>query len=238
MNKTTIAVKTQKFEIPKSQLIIGLVVGLLYAFAFYSILYMSREIFRVFTFQFKNELLILTAKEVYFYNLFFAFIAVILAQSVCFNYWFSRPRRMFEVRHYRKTMIVHDQSVLNWYFLSWFSKLAVSFWIMFGLAFYNGFDVFSFYPDYKFMFILIVIVLFLQTWNSIRLTFKRHSFKWMLLTAFVISVLAFGLSRINLIDYKAINKIYTSKTSLNKQDRVPDVEQEESLGTYKYKSQD
>jgi biopolymer transport protein ExbD len=211
MKKRILNIDSKIFEIPRFRLITGVSIGLFYSFAFYSFLYLIREVFRIISVTEDYDLWILTDQEVNFYNLFFAFISVIISQSVCFAFWFDRPRKFFEKRHYRITTIVNDQRVLNWYFLSWFSKLAIVFGIMFGLAFHGGFYVFSFYPDYNYVFILIIIVLYLQTWNTIGLTFKRKSLKWMLLTGVIISIIAFGLSRINLIDYKTINQNYLVK---------------------------
>ncbi len=181
--------------------------GLFYSFSFYSFLYIVREVFRILSITFDYDLWILTDKEVDFYNLFFAFISVIFAQSVCFSFWFDRPRSIFEKRHYKAITIVNDQRVLNWYFLNWFSKLAVAFGIMFGLVYRRGFYTFSLYADYHYIFILIVIVLFLQTWNTLGLIFKRKGLKLMLLVGVILSTIAFGLSKINLIDYKSINEI-------------------------------
>jgi hypothetical protein len=167
---------------------------------------------------------VLSDKEVNFYNLFFAFVAVIMAQSACFAFWFDRPRRFLERGHHRNTTIVNDQRALNWYFLNWFSKLAVFFGIMFGLAFYGGFYVFSFYPDYNYLFILIVVVLFLQSWSTLRLSFKRKSLKMMLVSMIVVSAVAFGLSRINFVDYKGINQCILSKNVYHKYNlKLPEV---------------
>ncbi len=199
------------FEISRVKLIAGILIGLSYSFAFYSLLYMTREVFRIISVTKDYDLWVLTDKEVNFYNLFFAFVSVIISQSVCFAFWFDRPRAFFDKQHYRVITIVNDQRVLNWYFLSWFSKLAIVFGIWFGTAFHRGFYIFSFYPDYNYVFIFIVIVLFLQTWNTIGLAFKRGNLKWMLFTVGVISIVAFGISKINLIDYKAINQKFLAK---------------------------
>lgn len=211
MKKQITNIDPKIFEIPKARFVIGILIGVFYSFAFYSLLYLMRELFRILSVTKDYDLWILTDKEVNFYNLFFAFISVILAQSACFKFWFDRPRKIFEKKHHRKTTLVNDQRVLNWYFLNWFSKLAIIFASMFGIGSRGGFYVFSFYPDYNYIFILIVIVLFLQTWNTIRLTFKQKSLKLMLLTAVIISTIALGLSRINLIDYNAINQKYLTK---------------------------
>lgn len=203
-------------KISRIKVVVGILIGLFFSFVFYSFLYLIRETFRIMSATGSQDLLILTDKEVNFYNLFFAFIAVILAQSVTFTFWFDRPRSIFNKPNHRKTAIINDQRVLNCYFLSWFSKLAVLFGLFFGFVFRNGFSVFSFYPDYNYIFILIIVVLFLQTWTTIRLTFKRKSLKWMLSTVIILSIVAFGWSRINLIDYKAINQNYLQKNMHHK----------------------
>ena len=57
----------------------------------------------------------------------------------------------------------------------------------------------------------MVVVLFFQTWNTLRLPFKRKSFQWLLTSAGIVITLSVGLSKINFIDYKAFNQHYLSK---------------------------
>ena len=198
-------------ELSKFRLIFGVILGLLYSFSFYSFLYIIRESFRILSVTEKYDLWVLTDNEVNFYNLFFAFLSVIIGQSVCFVFWFDQPKKIFGIRNHRKTAIVNDQRFLNWYFLSWFSKLAVVFGLFFGFTFHGSWRVFSLYPDYNYIFILVIITLYLQTWNTIRLTYIRNSLKWLLVSIVFVSVLSFGLSKINLTNYKAINKSILSK---------------------------
>ena len=216
MRSPNARIKPITLHIPKPRFTIGILIGLSYSFVSYAFLYLMREFFRVFSLTEDFDMWILTESEVYFYNFFFAFVAVIVGQSVCFSFWLDRPRKIFGNRHFRRTKIINDQRFLHWYFLSWFSKLAFLFGILFGHLFQGGFHDFSLYPDYNFMFVMIVVVLFLQTWNSIRPTFRRKSFKWMLASAAIVSIVAFGLSRINLIDYKAINQNQLEKNKLAK----------------------
>ncbi|MDO9512221.1 MAG: hypothetical protein Q7J34_10720 [Bacteroidales bacterium] len=217
-------------KITRRRLVVGILIGLGYSFAFYSFLYLIREVFRVLSVTVTYDIWILTDNEVYFYNLFFAFVSAILSQSVCFTFWVDRPKQIFGKQNLRKTSIVNDQRVLNWYFLSWFSKLAVAFGILFGLACKSSFYTFSLYPDYNYIFILIVIVLFLQTWNTMRLTFIRKSLKWMLFSTVIVSVVALCLSRVNLVDYKAINNNYLQKNIYHKYNlELPETDNYERL---------
>ena len=155
--------KEPDLNISRFKIIIGILVGLFISITFYSFLYLMREGFRILSVTEAYDLWILTDKEVYFYNLFFAFIAVIIGQSVTFIFWLDRPNSIDRKQNHRKISIINDQRALNWYFLSWFSILAIVFVLMFGLTIDGGFYVFSIYPDYNYIFILIVIVLFLQT---------------------------------------------------------------------------
>lgn len=196
------------FEIPRIKFVTGILIGLGYSITFYSLLYLIREAFRIFTATWTHDLWILSDAEVNFYNLFFAFISVIFGHSVCFTFWFNRPKKLFGRYCLRQTSIVNDQRVFTWYFLSWFSKLAVVFGIWFGTTLTGAHYVFSFYPEFIYLFVLIIIVLFFSSWTNIRLTYKKQSLKWLLTSILTVIVLSFGLSRINVIDYKAINESY------------------------------
>lgn len=196
-----------KFEISISKIIIGIIIGLLFSFVFYSLLFVNREMFRILSAFYSCKLWILTEDEADFYNLIFAFISVIFGQSVCFTFWFDRPKKLFSNFKFRKSSILNDQRVLMWYFLSWFTRVGTSFAIIFIMAFYGGFYVFSFYPEYNYVFVMIIIVLFLQSWNSIRISFKRQSLKWMLISAIIITAVSFGYSKVDIVNYHRLNKI-------------------------------
>lgn len=211
LNRSFLHTETELFKIPKSRLIMGLFSGLFFAFCFYALLYLARESFRILSLTDDYDLWILTDKEVSFYNLIFAFISVIFAQSICFAFWFDRPLKLLSKRKFQRKTIVNDQRALNTYFLFWFSELAIVFGLIFGLTYQGGFYTFSLYPKYNYVFVLIIFVLFLQTWNTIRRTNKKHSLKWMFISLFIVSTIAFGLSKVNFIDYNEINNIALQK---------------------------
>lgn len=188
---------------------------------FYSFLYLSRELFRILSVTDTYDIWFLSEKEVSFYNLFFAFISVIIAQSIFFTLIFERPRKFYEKKRYLRISIVNDQRVLTWSFLSWFSKLAALFGLWFGFSIHGGFYVLSLYPDYKYLFVLLIVVLFFQTWNTIRLMFKKFSLRWLITSIIIVSISSFGLSKINLIDYKSINDIFTNKNLFLKYNLEP-----------------
>ncbi len=155
------------------------------------------------------DIWVLDDKERAFYQLFFAFVSAILAQSFCLVYWFDGPRRIFEQRHHSAVRIVNEQRNLNWYFLYWFAKVLLCWFCIFGFP--GGFYAFSLYPDFKHLFILLIIVLFLHPWVAMRLTFKRKTVKWMALSAVLVTVLAFSMSRISVVDYKSLENAFLSR---------------------------
>lgn len=217
----------------KIKIWIGLFVGLLVSISLYAIQYMTRETLRFFSFT-VDDILVLTDAEVNFYNLIFAFIAVIVGQSFCFLYWFDVPLNKFNLRAGRVRTIVNDQR-LSWNFISWFFRVTSMYAFLFITPGLSDYYLMSFYPSYNYFFILIIIFLFLQTWNGLLLTFKKKAFKWMFLSVLVISVLSFGLSKINIIDYKSLNDSVTRKKIENKYHlRLPEVSFYEEGRGYEY----
>lgn len=183
----------------------GILVGLAYSFLFYSLMYMTRESFRVLTVSKTYDIWVLSDEAVRFYNLFFAFISVIFGQSVCINFWIDTPGKFMETFNLRKTSIINEQRSLNNYFIYWFSQMSLAFVIIFGLIGVKGYYVVDAYKEYSSFFVLTVIVLFLYSWKSVILTFKRKSFKWIAGSAIIVSIISIALSYINFVDYKQIN---------------------------------
>lgn len=208
-------------SIPKHRYVIGIIIGLCLAFSFYSLQYMARETLRWNSIS-DGDLWFLSDSEVNFYNLIFAFIAVIFGQSFCLVYWFDRPAKVFKLKTGRLRSIVHDQRFFNWYFFAWFSKVATMYGFLFGMASFGGFYMISLYPNFKHLFILIVIVLFLQVWNTILLAYRRRAYRWMFISLIIVSVLSFGLSKINLVNYRALNeKIINQRLDVKYHLRLP-----------------
>ncbi len=187
----------------------GIVVAIVMSLTFYAFSCVMLEAFRVVSITPEYDMWVLGDKERSCYQLFFAFVSVILAHSFCLAYWFDGSRHIFEKGHRLAVMIVNGQRNLNWYFLSWFAKVVLCWLVL--ITFPGWFYVFPLYPGLTGLFILIILVLFLHPWVAMRLAFKRKTLKWMALSALMVSVLAFGLSRINLVDYKSLEKAFLSR---------------------------
>ncbi|MEO1258207.1 MAG: hypothetical protein AAFZ15_05395 [Bacteroidota bacterium] len=193
------------FQLGKLDILQGITIGALFSFLFYSFMYMTRECFRLFSVTEDFDLWILSDPEVNFYNLIFAFIAVVTAQSFVFTYWLDRPKKLFSKKNHQRISVLTDQRFMTWGFLSWFSKVAFIFGFLYGDVFERGFYVISFYPDFNLLFISFIVIFFLHAWISLRKILGKPGIKWMLTSAVIIAIYACCLSKINLIDYKAIN---------------------------------
>ena len=191
------------------KLVSGVVMALLLSFVFYFFSCAMLEAFRVMTLTPEYDIWVPSEKERSFYQLFFAFVSVVFAQSFCLAYWFDGPRRFFEQRHRSAVQIVNGQRNLNWYFLSWFAKVIFGWFIFLSIP--GGFYAFSLYPDFKHLFVLLIIVLFLHPWVAMRQAFKRKTVKWMSLSAALVTILAFGMSRINMVDYKSLENAFLTR---------------------------
>lgn len=191
------------------KLVSGVVVALLMSFVFYFFSCAMLEAFRVMTVTPEYDIWVPSEKERSFYQLFFAFVSAVFAQSFCLAYWFDGPRRFFEQRHRSAVQIVNGQRNLNWYFLSWFAKVIFGWFIFLSIP--GGFYAFSLYPDFKHLFVLLIIVLFMHPWVAMRQAFKRKTVKWMALSAALVAVLAFGMSRINVVDYEKLENTFLSR---------------------------
>lgn len=196
----------ESLKISKFRFISGIIIGLLYAFVFYAWLYVCREVLRFSPVLFNADffsypIIVLSEKSIDFYNLFMAFISLILGQSICFVHWIDKPKKLYSRLKVKRLYVINDQRVFNWFFLNWFSRIAM----LVGLMAHFLFLDLAFVNEYNFFFLLIIAVLFLQTWSSIRVLFKKDSLKFMIIAFVVISILSLSMSRINVFDYKSFN---------------------------------
>ena len=124
-------------SIPKGKIILGVILSLAYSFSFYALFILFREGLKLgitgFDEYMINSLWFLPEKQERFSNLIIAFISTLAGQNVCLEFFFDQPKREFLGRYnYRMKMIINDSRSFTWYFLSWFSKLAVVYGIWIG----------------------------------------------------------------------------------------------------------
>ena len=193
-----------KFEdISKRKLVLCIVIGLLSSFAIYSAFYILRETFRVISFSYGFIPLIFTENGRWLSNLFYAYLSLIFGNSVAISFLFRRPQSICARRNTKRVRILNEQVFLNLNFMFWFGKIAMSF----GIMTVSMLD-FEFFPEYYISFILLVLVMYLETWKTLLRVIKRKKQLYLFFHFLILSCLAFGLSTIELVDYKEIDKSY------------------------------
>lgn len=200
----------EEFTISKFRFWIGLLVSLLLSFSIYIFAVSLRDYLRLLTFTQNYNYLEFTANELLFYNLFYAFLALLIGQTFFFKIVFDTNKKFNEKTiQFKRKKIVHDQNILIWYFLTWFLRVGFMFAAFNFSVFeyhtnysYNLYGQIDFYKESKYFFILIILVLFLQSWQSMRY-FTRSYFKHIFLSFGLISILALGFSQTNILSFES-----------------------------------
>lgn len=198
-------------NLDRKKLLIGTAFWLVFSFVVYSFLVCIREIFRYTSIWHDSErFLLLTPTENYFYNFVFAFFACILAFSVITNHWLRRRSVIKDIKRYRKAAIFHDKVSLLWYSIYWLSKMSLVFWTWNSVM--GVFTEFSLFPDYAWMFVLLLLNLYLHQWLTIRRVFRNAIISWLLGVFLVIVIISSLFATINVIPYRALNESVLKNT--------------------------
>lgn len=160
----------ESIPISKFRFWTGLVISIFLSFFLYQFFILGRDIFRLYTFTPNFNYLEFTENELFFYNLFYAFLALIIAQTFFLKIIFDTNKKLGEKRiQFNRKKVVHNQNTLIWFFLFCFIKLAVFYGIMnmSTLFWYrSNFSIFehlNFSEEYPYLFVLFILVLFLQS---------------------------------------------------------------------------
>ncbi len=194
--------------ISRFRIVVGLIIGSSYTLILYAFQFVLREFLRVASTSEFNDMWLLSTEEVTFYNWFAAALAILIGQSACIAYWFSRPKRFRERGIRVRSAILNSQGFLSMNFSMWFLKLSFLFALFFGITWPNSYPsaAMSFYPTFAIVPILVILLLFFQSWNVIRLKFKLKSYKWMLISFFSLGIVSWAISMINVVDYESVNE--------------------------------
>ena len=185
----------------------GFIISLLLSFSIYLFFTSIRDLYRLFSLTEDFEYLKFTSEELQFYNLFYAFLSLLIGLHFYCKISFDTNRQFLSKDILlKKSKTINNQNSLIWYFLSFFSKVSFIYgaFIMssFGLEKnynMNLFNHINFYKEYKFIFILIILVLLSQSLMTPMITFKTKIKIVLLLVLF-----AFLFSQFNLIDIEAL----------------------------------
>lgn len=206
----------QKYKFPNiavDRFYIGIFLGILTAVTFYLFFNVSREIMRI-TFSANKyyDLWVLTDRETWFYNLIFALISSSFGQGICFKTWFEGPNRAFSNSYFdfKRKVMYNDSMFFNVNFLNLFAKTSVLYGLWYGEM--SGYLLLDKTLKYNFIWIIIVIVLHLEQWKTIRRVFRKAGLKGFFIFTTAILLISFLLSFINPIDYKSFNSKFISNS--------------------------
>ncbi len=185
----------------------GTAAGLITALSLSLAFNYTRETFRFFT-GMSADLLIPEEAEWLFFNGFFAALAAVLGLSAAIAAWMSAPaRRSRKSRLYRQLALTYALLIF-WVSLMMLARFGSILPIMlFGLPGYD--DDLNLYEEYRFLLFLFPIVVFLQSWFSVRLVYRAG--KWMLISFVCCIAGAFLLSKTTAVRRDIVNDAYVKR---------------------------
>jgi len=191
-----------KFEnISKRHLIFCIIIGLLSSFSIYSAFYVLRETFRLMSFSYEFAPNIFSEENRWISNLFYAYLSLVFGNSIAISILFRRPQKVISRRNTKRERILNDQVFLNLNFMYWFGKMGITFGIM-SISMLD----FQFFPEYYIPFILLILVMYIETWKTLLRVIKRKKHIHMFFHFIILSCLAFGFSKIDIVDYKKVDE--------------------------------
>ena len=196
-------------NISKKRLAISIIIGLLSALTIYSFFYILRESFRGLSLMFANVPKIISEEDRSNYNFFFAGLSVVFGNSIAISYFISSPQKLLSRRNIYRSRILNDQIFLNFNFSYWFTKIG----LVFGIFSTCCID-FDFLPFFIIPSILLLVVMYLESWKTLSRIFGKNRYKYQLIHFITILILALGISRLNILDYKMIDEIYLKNSPI------------------------
>ncbi len=188
-------------NISKEYLVLSVITGLASAFTIYGFFYVIRESFRIMSFGFDHLPNIISEYNRNLYNIFFAGLSVIFANSIIISLLLSKQQRVMSRLNPKRKRILSDQIFLNFNFSYWFAKISLVFG-MFSMGFMD-FDFLS----YIWISYLLLFVLFLESWKGLSVIFTKNRFKIQFIHLIILVLLTLGLSRLDFINYKQIDEL-------------------------------
>ncbi|TXE15900.1 hypothetical protein ES692_14870 [Psychroserpens burtonensis] len=187
-------------NVSKKKLALSIIIGLLSALIIYSFSYVLRETMRVMSFKFDLYPNIISEVDRRFYNLFFAFSSIIFGNSMAVSFLFSQPQNLMTRRSTKRKRIINEQIFLNFNFAYGFCKLG----FMFG-AFSMCCINFPFSSTPKYIAILLIIALYLESTKTINQVLRNKKWKFLAVNVLFLFLLSLGMSKIDIVNYKAID---------------------------------
>lgn len=183
---------------------IGIVAGLISAILMSLFFNHSREVLRLLT-SMRADLLILKENELLFFNYFFSFLSSVLGLSITIWIWMQNKKH-----NRRKDRIYKQLSFTNALLIFWVILMIISRFgsilpiILFGTPGYD--NHLNLYKEFWILFVLLPIVVFLQSWFTVRLVYQAG--KWIFLSLLFCIMTAYTLQLTTTINQEKLNSAY------------------------------
>ncbi|MPM07862.1 hypothetical protein SDC9_54171 [bioreactor metagenome] len=200
----------QKLKINIS-FIAALLFALAFAYVFFNFMLVLSEAVRLMSITSLHQIWTFDPADVFLYRLFCALVSLIFGQTLFLRIWLFRLRQPGEKRCFRNTSIQIDLFGLNAFFIHWFSRMALIYAATFGTCFLYLSGNSGFIAEFRWLFVLAPIVLFLQNWTTIRRTYFKRSLRWMLVSALIILLSSFAFTQICLVKSEFHTQLVLSK---------------------------
>ncbi|MCC7521173.1 MAG: hypothetical protein IT220_06025 [Flavobacteriaceae bacterium] len=191
-------------HIGKQRFWIGLFAGLISAILMAIAFNNFREALRYYS-GFSSDLLILENSELRFFNYFFSVLASVMGLSVSIWIWmnnFYQKRRKDWI--FKQLSKLHVQLIFFVILMMITRFGTILHWALLSIPGYD--QELNLYKEYWVLFILLPLVVFLQSWFSVRLIFRAG--KWILLSFVYCILISIILVQTTTIDQKKINTLY------------------------------
>ena len=183
---------------------IGIVAGLISAISISLFFNQSRETLRLLT-SMSADLLILKKNELLFFNYFFSMLSTVLGLSITIWIWMQNRKHNRRKDRIYKQLAIPNALLIFWVILMIISRFgSVLPIILFG---YPGYDNhLNLFDEFWILFVLIPIVVFLQSWFTVRLVYQ--SGKWIFFSLLFCIMTAFTLQLTTSVNQEILNSAY------------------------------
>jgi len=183
---------------------IGIVAGLISAISISLLFNHSRESLRMLT-SMSADLMILKENELLFFNFFFSFLSAVLGLSISIWLWMQNKKNNRRKDSFYKQLSITNALLIFWVVLMITSRFGTVLPIvLFGTPGYD--NHLNLYEEYRILFVLLPIVVFLQSWFTVRLVYQ--SGKWILLSFLFCILTAFTLQLTTTVNQEKLNSAY------------------------------
>lgn len=191
-------------NIGKQRFWFGFFAGFISAVSISLVFNQTREVFRFFT-SISADLLILESKELTFFNYFFASLSTTLGLAITIWIWMSNKTHSRKMDRIYKQLSRTNALLIFWLMLMMIARFgSILPFILYGSPGYD--NQLELYNDYWILFVLIPIVVFAQSWFTVRLIYRAE--KWILFSFLACLITAFTLSKTTTVDQEKLNNSY------------------------------